>query len=44
VPAVFKTALPKSKLIIYEQSGHLPMEELAARSAGDVLAFIAAPP
>jgi hypothetical protein len=42
VPAVFKTALPKSKLIIYEQSGHLPMEELAARSAGDVLAFIAA--
>ena len=40
----FKAAPPKSKLIIFEQCGHLPMEELAARSAGDVLAFIAAPP
>ncbi|MGP0061225.1 MAG: alpha/beta fold hydrolase [Beijerinckiaceae bacterium] len=36
---VFKTALPQAQLIIYENCGHVPMEERADQSAADLLAF-----
>ncbi|MGO9008407.1 MAG: alpha/beta fold hydrolase [Beijerinckiaceae bacterium] len=36
---VFKAALPQAQLIIYEDCGHVPMEEQADQSAADLLAF-----
>jgi pimeloyl-ACP methyl ester carboxylesterase len=41
---VFKAALPNAKLIIYDHCGHLPMEEVAAQSADDVLGFVGKEP
>jgi pimeloyl-ACP methyl ester carboxylesterase len=35
-------AIPGSKLIVYPDTGHLPMEEEARESAGDVRAFLGA--
>ncbi|MGB8841626.1 MAG: alpha/beta fold hydrolase [Aliidongia sp.] len=39
---LFQAALPQAQLIIYDQCGHIPMEERAERSAADVLAFAGA--
>lgn len=39
--AYFAAALPHSRTIIYDGVGHLPMEEVADRSAADVAAFLA---
>ena len=39
---VFKQVLPQAQLIIYDQCGHIPMEERADQSAADVLAFTGA--
>ena len=36
-------AIPGSKLIVYPDTGHLPMVEAAGESAGDVRAFLSAP-
>lgn len=36
----FVAAIPGSHLIVYPGIGHLPQEEAAARSAGDVAAFL----
>ncbi len=36
----FHALLPNSTLVIYENVGHIPHEEVAARSAGDVRAFM----
>jgi pimeloyl-ACP methyl ester carboxylesterase len=36
-------AVPGSKLIVYPRTGHLPMEEAATESAGDVRAFLGTP-
>ncbi|HTQ12575.1 MAG TPA: alpha/beta hydrolase [Rhizomicrobium sp.] len=36
----FHKAIPGSRLIVYPKTGHIPMEEVAARSAGDVRAFL----
>jgi len=36
-------AVPGSKLIIYPATGHIPMEEVADKSAADVKAFISGP-
>ncbi len=38
--AKFAATIPGSKLIIYEQVGHLPQIEIPARSAADVLDFL----
>jgi pimeloyl-ACP methyl ester carboxylesterase len=38
----FQSAIPGSKLIVYPNTGHIPQEEVADRSAGDVRAFLAA--
>ncbi|HWA91614.1 MAG TPA: alpha/beta hydrolase [Rhizomicrobium sp.] len=35
-------AVPGAKLIVYPKTGHIPMEEVADRSAGDVRAFLGA--
>ena len=40
----FHAAIPGSKLIIYPATGHIPMEEVADRSAADVRAFLTAAP
>jgi hypothetical protein len=32
--------LPNSELIIYEEVGHLPMEEIPLRSGEDLMAFL----
>lgn len=37
----FHKDIPGSKLIVYPQTGHIPMEEVADRSAADVRAFLA---
>ncbi len=37
-------AIPGAKLIVYPDTGHLPMEEDATESAGDVRAFLGAMP
>ena len=34
--------LPDATLVVYEDAGHIPMEEVPARSAADVRAFMAA--
>jgi pimeloyl-ACP methyl ester carboxylesterase len=36
----FAETLPDSSLVIYDNVGHLPMEEIPERSAADVLAFL----
>jgi pimeloyl-ACP methyl ester carboxylesterase len=36
----FHDAIPGSKLIIYPNTGHIPMEEVADQSAADVRAFL----
>lgn len=36
----FKQALPRAELVIYENIGHLPQEEVPDRSAADVAAFL----
>ena len=38
----FNAAIPGSKLIVYPNTGHIPMEEVADQSAADVRAFLAA--
>jgi len=38
--ARFAAAIPNSELIVYPGVGHLPMEEIATRSAGDLLGFL----
>lgn len=40
----FADAIPGSKLVIYPKVGHIPMEEVPARSAADVKAWIDALP
>ena len=40
----FHAAIAGSKLIIYPGTGHIPMEEVADRSAADVRAFLSPPP
>jgi len=37
---LFHTAIPGSRLVMYEGVGHIPQEEVAERSAGDVSAFL----
>jgi pimeloyl-ACP methyl ester carboxylesterase len=36
----WRKAVPGSKLIVYPKTGHIPMEEVADRSAADVRAFL----
>ncbi len=36
----FDAALPHSTLVVYDDVGHAPMEEIPAQSAADVLAFL----
>jgi pimeloyl-ACP methyl ester carboxylesterase len=36
----FAETLPNAKLVVYEDAGHLPMEEVPERSAADVRAFL----
>jgi pimeloyl-ACP methyl ester carboxylesterase len=36
----FHERIPDSRLVIYPDVGHVPMEEIPVRSAGDVLAFL----
>jgi pimeloyl-ACP methyl ester carboxylesterase len=38
----FHKAIPGSRLIVYPKTGHIPMEEVAARSAADLRAFLMA--
>ena len=37
---VWNTAIPGSKLIVYPATGHIPMEEVADKSAADVRIFL----
>ena len=39
---LFNDAIPHSKLIVYPATGHIPMEEMADKSAADVRAFLGA--
>jgi pimeloyl-ACP methyl ester carboxylesterase len=36
----WQKAIPGSKLIVYPATGHIPMEEVADKSAADVRAFL----
>ena len=36
----FAEVLQKSKLVVYDGVGHMPMEEIAKRSAQDALLFL----
>ena len=36
----FHEAIPNSKLIVYRNTGHIPQEEVADQSAGDVRSFL----
>lgn len=38
---VFRSRIPGSRVIVYDDVGHVPMEEVAARSAADTLTFLA---
>ena len=38
--AVFDESLPDSRVVIYDDAGHIPMEEIPAKSAGDVSDFL----
>ena len=40
VVPLFEQILPNTTTVIYEDLGHIPMEEDPARTAGDVLAFL----
>lgn len=40
----FHDAIPGSKLIVYPGTGHIPMEEVADRSAADVRTFLSSQP
>jgi len=40
----FAEVLPNARLIVYPDAGHIPMEEVAERSAADVRAFLEALP
>jgi pimeloyl-ACP methyl ester carboxylesterase len=40
VAAQFETALPKAKTVIYQDLGHIPMEEDPERTAADVRLFL----
>ena len=40
---VWNKAIPGSKLIIYPATGHIPMEEVADKSAADVRLFLSGP-
>lgn len=37
----FQRAIPGAKLVVYQDAGHVPMEEIGERSAADVDAFLA---
>jgi len=37
---VFNAVIPNSELILYDETGHIPMEERAEQSAADVAAFL----
>jgi pimeloyl-ACP methyl ester carboxylesterase len=37
---IFHAKIPGSRVVMYPDVGHLPMEEVAARSAADALAFL----
>lgn len=37
---VFVRAIPSATLIVYDRCGHWPMQEVAARSAADILTFV----
>ena len=37
----FADAIPGAELVIYPDAGHLPQEELASETAGDLRAFLA---
>lgn len=39
----YQKAIPGSRLIVYPATGHIPMEEVADRSAADVRAFLTGP-
>jgi pimeloyl-ACP methyl ester carboxylesterase len=41
---IFKAAIPGAQAIIYDGAGHIPMEEVAERSAADVRAFLRGTP
>ncbi len=36
----FNELIPDSKVVVYEDVGHVPMEEAPERSAGDALKFL----
>lgn len=38
--ATWKDAIPGSKLIVYDETGHIPMEELPGQTAKDVRVFL----
>ena len=38
----FEAALPNTEVVIYDDVGHVPMEEIPARSAADIAGFIEA--
>jgi pimeloyl-ACP methyl ester carboxylesterase len=40
---IFHARIPGSRVIVYPDVGHVPMEEVAARSAADTLAFLLSP-
>jgi len=40
---IFHSRIPKSRVIVYPDVGHVPMEEIAARSAADALIFLRSP-
>lgn len=37
---IYKTHIPNNKVIIYENCGHVPQEEIPVQSANDVMAFL----
>ncbi|NWH08745.1 MAG: alpha/beta fold hydrolase [Alphaproteobacteria bacterium] len=39
----YRDGLPRAQMIVYDDAGHLPQEEIAARTAGDARAFLAGP-
>lgn len=40
---IFHARIPGSRVVVYPDVGHIPMEEVAARSAADTLAFLRSP-
>jgi pimeloyl-ACP methyl ester carboxylesterase len=42
--SVFAEKLPHATVIVYDHCGHIPMEEMADRSADDVRAFVEGAP